>query len=205
MKQINFSKYKPKLGQVLILKSLPATLKATNDFQWPEYGHVEAPDWNEKIECGGGLHGWLWGQGEAELRCKDEDAKWMVIAAKSAGIINLTGKVKFQSGTVVFCGDRTEAVEIISHFAPPGTNIIFGTATAGDRGTATAGYRGTATAGDSGTATAGLYGFIVIEYYDKSKELYLKKMAFVDGVEYLPGVKYRLNDNAQFEPVNDNL
>jgi hypothetical protein len=63
-------------------------------------------------------------------------------------------------------------------------------------GTAIAGYRGTATAGDRG--------FIVIEYYDSEKKLWLKKMAFVDGVEYLPGVKYRLNETAQFEPVKDN-
>jgi hypothetical protein len=81
-----------------------------------------------------------------------------------------------------------------------------GTATAGDSGTATAGYRGTATAGDRGTATSGLYGFIAIEYYDQSKGgIYIKKMAFVDNVKIMAGVKYRLNSNNEFEAVTDNV
>ena len=171
MKKIDFSQYAPKEGEVLILKSLPADLKEQGGFQWPESGYVEAPDWNIKPECGGGLHGWLWGQGDASLRCRDEDARWIVASTHHLGTI-------------------------ISHFAPAGTPVIFGTATAGDRGTATAGNRG--------TATAGLYGIIVIEYYDSGRNLYLKKMAFIDGIEYLPGIEYRISNNAEFEAVNNN-
>ena len=236
MKKIDFSQYAPKEGEVLILKSLPADLKAQGGFQWPESGYVEAPDWNIKPECGGGLHGWLWGQGDASLRCRDEDTRWIVASTHHLGTIDLEGKVKVRHCEVKFCGDRETAVAIISHFAPAGTPVIFGTATAGDRGTATAGdmgtatagdrgtatagdmgtatagdmgtatagYRGTATAGYMGTATAGLYGIIVIEYYDSGRNLYLKKMAFIDGIEYLPGIEYRISNNAEFEAVNNN-
>ncbi len=76
-----------------------------------------------------------------------------------------------------------------------------GTATAGDSGTATAGDSGTATAGDSGTATAGEEGVISILYYDREKEKYSRKIALIDGVNFLPGVKYRLNDAHEFEAV----
>ena len=156
MKQeINFKKYAPKKGEVLVLKSLPSSMIAHSDFIWPKSGFVEAPDWEPKKECGNGLHGWKWGVGDADLRCKDDDAVWLVLRVEEAGIIDLTDKVKFPSCHVIFCGDRETAVAIIQHFAPANTPVIFGTATAGDSGTATAGYSGTATAGYRGTATAG--------------------------------------------------
>ena len=305
---INFKKYAPKKGHVLCLKSLQANLIAShNDFQWPSKGKCIAPDWKPTTACGNGLHAFLWGAGDGDLRCKDEDAKWLVMSVDASTIIDLDSKVKFPECEVVFCGDRETAIAIILHFAPSGTPVMFGTATAGYRGTATAGYRGTATAGDrgtatagdrgtatagyrgtatagdrgtatagysgtatagyrgtatagysgtatagdrgtatagdrgtatagysgtatagdrgtatagysgtatagyrgtatagdSGTATAGPYGFIVIEYKDQEKDLWLKKMAFVDNVTILAGVKYRLNASNEFEAVND--
>jgi len=257
---INLKKFKPKKGHVLCLKSVKSNMEAAhNGFIWPKSGVCKAPDWKPTKECGNGLHAFLWGAGDSDLRCSDSDANWLVLSVLEAEIINLEGKVKFPECEVVFCGDRETAVSIIQEFAPSNYAVMFGTATAGDRGTATAGYRGTATAGDggtatagdrgtatagnrgtatagdrgtatagdrgtatagdsgtatagdsgtatagdSGTATAGLYGFIAIEYYDKQKDLYLKKMAFVDNVSILAGVKYRLNENAEFEAVND--
>ena len=100
--QINFKKYAPKKGEVLVLKSLPASMLAYNDFLWPKSGYVEAPDWSEKAECGNGLHGWKWGAGNADLRCKDEDAVWLVLRVEDASIVDLTDKVKFKGCNVVF-------------------------------------------------------------------------------------------------------
>ena len=77
-----------------------------------------------------------------------------------------------------------------------------GTATAGDRGTATAGDSGTATAGDSGTATAGDSGVLIITYYDNAKSQYLRKVALVGYNGILHNVKYRINDNYEFEKVS---
>ena len=155
-------KCKPTKGHVLVLKSLPASMKAYGGFQWPESGAVFAPDWKPTEECGNGLHGWLWGAGDAGLRCMDDDAKWLVLSVPS-DFVDLGQKVKFPSCEIKYLGDRETAVAIIQHYAPGGTPAMFGTATAGDEGTATAGdegtatagYRGTATAGDEGTATAG--------------------------------------------------
>lgn len=200
-----FKKFAPKKGHVLCLKSLKVDLKAShNNFQWPESGICTAPDWNPIAECGNGLHAFLWGTGDYDLRCKDNDAKWLVMSVKASDVIDLNGKVKFPECEVLFCGDRETAVAIIQNFAPSGTPVMFGTATAGDSGTATAGYSGTATAGDRGTATAGLYGYIAIEYYDEEKGgIFTKKMAFVDNVTILAGVKYRLNSSGEFEDVNE--
>ena len=199
---------KPAKGHVLVLKSIAANMKAYGGFQWPESGAVSAPDWKPTEECGNGLHGWLWGAGDAGLRCMDDDAKWLVLSVPS-DFVDLGQKVKFPSCEIKYLGDRETAVAIIQHYAPGGTPAMFGTATAGDRGTATAGDEGTATAGDEGTATAGYEGtatagdegVIIIHWWDIAAEKKRRKIALVDGLTILPGVKYRLNDLAEFEAV----
>jgi hypothetical protein len=74
-------------------------------------------------------------------------------------------------------------------------------ATAGYRGTATAGYRGTATAGDRGTATAGEAGVISIQYYDSQTDRFKVMIGYIGEGGLKAGVKYKLNDQAQFEEV----
>ncbi|WP_422932086.1 hypothetical protein [Singulisphaera sp. PoT] len=127
-------------------------------FKWPESGLCEAPDWEPTEECGHGLHGFLWGEGDGDLAIWDRDAKWLVVEVEAETVINLDGKVKFPRGNVVFCGDRLGATTYLAENGGQGKAIVGGTATAGYRGTATAGYRGTATAGSYGTATAGYRG-----------------------------------------------
>ena len=201
---INFKKYAPKKGHVLCLKSLQANLIAShNDFQWPSKGKCIAPDWKPTTACGNDLHAFLWGACDSDLCCKSEDAKWLIMSVDASTIIDLDSKVKFPECDVVFCGDRETAIAIIQHFAPIGTPIMFATVTGGDRATVTGGYAATVTGGNAATVTAGLYGFLILEYKDQEKDLWLKKMAFVDNVTILEGVKYRLNDLNEFEAVND--
>jgi len=142
-------------GKALVLRTCNAELQAHGGFQWPESGPVSCPDWDPKPKCGNGLHGLLWGQGDGDLVSWNAEAKWMVVEVEAAACVELSGKVKFPSGTVIFCGDRLGATALVAQHAPAGTSIVGGTATAGTWGTATAGYSGTATAGDRGTATAG--------------------------------------------------
>jgi len=144
--------------RVLVLRTCAKDMTSyEGSFQWPTYGPVEAPDWQATMECGRGLHGLLWGEGDGRLLDFDGDAKWLVVEVPKDAIVDLDGKVKFPRGEVVHCGDRKSATEYIRARAP-GRAVVGSTATAGDRGTATAGYRGTATAGDEGTATAGYRG-----------------------------------------------
>lgn len=52
--------------KVLVLRTCDASRKAYGGFQYPESGPVEAPDWDPRPVCGGGLHGLRWGEGDAE-------------------------------------------------------------------------------------------------------------------------------------------
>ena len=152
------SDYKLPDGKCLVLRTCDSSLKSHGGFRWPESGPVSAPDFLNNDRCGNGLHGFLWGEGDGSLANWSDGAKWLAVEVDSALIVNLSGKVKFPSGVVVFCGDRLGATEFVREFSPGVRSIVGGTATAGDRGTATAGDRGTATAGDGGTATAGVGG-----------------------------------------------
>jgi hypothetical protein len=149
---------KKKSERVLILKTVDKDLRSYNGFQWPESGMVAAPDWNPVAECGGGLHGFLWGCGDATLASGGEDAKWLVFAADSTDVIELSGKVKVPGGKVLLVGTKDEALAFLDANGCSDKPVIYASRTAGDRGTATAGYAGTATAGYAGTATAGYRG-----------------------------------------------
>ena len=193
-----------------ILRTCNADMSSRNGFVWPREGVVECPDWKPTEECGNGLHGALWGEGDGSLLDWSSNAVWVV-----AGIeewIDLGGKVKFQRAEVVFAGSRYEAVaEIIKRGATGavigGTAIAGyggtatagdrGTATAGDRGTATAGYGGTAIAGYGGTATAGDYGTLCLSYWDDKRRRIVIAYVGEDGVK--PNTAYRLRDGKLVE------
>ncbi len=145
--------------QMLVLRTCNPDMTGHGGFVWPREGHVEAPDWDPRPECGGGLHGLAWGEGGGFHLDWSEDAVWLVVEADQADIVDLGDKIKFPAGNVIYAGTREEAVgRIAAHPEARGRALVGGTATAGDYGTATAGYRGTATAGDGGTATAGYFG-----------------------------------------------
>ena len=159
--------YKLPKNKVLVLRTCNNDLTSYNNFQWPESGVVKCPDWKPKPECGNGLHGLLWGEGNGQLLNWSQDAKWLVVEVDEKDIVSIDDdKVKFPKGKVVYCGNKEEATNLIHQHAPNGKAIVGltvavgdnRTATAGDNGTATAGYEGTATAGKWGTATAGYGG-----------------------------------------------
>ena len=145
-------------NKVLVLRICNSDLTSRNGFQWKPSGVVKAPDWDPKPECGNGLHGALWGQGDGSLFNWDIDAKWLVVEVDSSTIVDLNGKVKFPEGEVVFCGDRKEATDFIAARAPLGTVIIGYNAVAGDNGSAVSGYRGTSSSGTCGTSSSGTCG-----------------------------------------------
>ena len=125
---------------VLILRICNADMSSSHGFTWPETGHVECPDWKKNDECGNGLHGWLWGEGDHSVATWTGTNKWLVVEVLAKDVIDLDGKVKFPSGEVVFCGDQKGATEYLRAHLPSekwDAKIIGVTATAGDRGTAT--------------------------------------------------------------------
>ena len=145
-------RHKPATAYVYVLRCVPADMRSTNNFAWPESGPVECPDWDPKPECGHGLHGWLWGEGDLSASgsvWQDEASRWLVVRVAASDVVHLDRKVKFPRGEVVFCGGRTEAAHRICELGAQGA-VHFATRTAGHYGTATAGYGGTATAGYGG-------------------------------------------------------
>ena len=199
---------------VLVLRTCRADFSSYGGFVWPASGPVEAPDWSPVPECGNGLHGWLWGEGDGSHEVKEPGAKWLVVEVAEESIVDLGGKVKFPRGVVVFSGSCEEATLYVAEHGGHGRAIIRGTATAGDGGTATAGYcgiatagycgiatagyggtatagdGGTATAGDGGTATAGDGGVLVLVSWDGERKRLIVAYVGEDGIE--PNVAYRL-------------
>lgn len=145
-----------------ILKSLPADRVAYGGFQWPESGYVEAPDWNPEPECGGGLHGFLNGEGDAALACLNNDAVWKVLETDENAIVDLGRKVKFRNCNILHSGPRAEIIRKMQELCPSSA-VMFSvqegcddsTQTAGDGSTQTAGDDSTQKAGDESTQTAG--------------------------------------------------
>jgi hypothetical protein len=141
-----------------VSKNMTSFAVNANGFKWPKRGRVACKDWNDRQECGGGLHALLNGEGDAGLLSWELDSVWLVLAIPdTVKIIDLIGKVKFPKCSVIFSGDRKGATDLI-YKKTKAQRIVGYTATAGDEGTATAGDEGTATAGDKGTATAGWKG-----------------------------------------------
>jgi hypothetical protein len=217
-------------GHALVLRCCAPDMGSKNGFVWPGVGEVaEASDWKKNRECGNGLHGWLYGQGDHG--CSDywhsEGAKWLVVEVEESTIVMLGGKCKFPRGVVRFVGAKHEAaafivthepraksVAVIGHVSAVGDGEVaavgaLGTATAGDSGTATAGALGTATAGDSGTATAGYSGTatagysgtICIRYWDAKAERYRTKVGYIGEDGLKPDTAYRLDDEHRFAEV----
>ncbi|TWB00393.1 DUF7666 domain-containing protein [Gluconacetobacter diazotrophicus] len=169
----------------LVLRVCRADGTSRPGFAWPDQvgAEIVAPDWSAVKECGHGLHGWLYGQGDHSCvdYWRNDDARWYVLEVRNTDLVMLGGKCKFPRAIVRFIGSMREAAAFIranetkaQTVAVIGAEISVGdrescivgslgtatagnggAATAGDSGTATAGYGGTATAGDSGTATAG--------------------------------------------------
>jgi hypothetical protein len=217
---------KAEVKTALVLRTCSSDMSSQNNFVWPAVGeNAVCPDWINNTECGNGLHGWLYGQGDySSSSYLDETAKWLVVEVELAGVVMLGGKCKFEKGIVRFVGDKKSATDYLMANEPNSQNGAVigasitkgkleyavvgafgtatagdsGTATAGDSGTATAGDRGTATAGDRGTATAGDSGEIRIRYWDSKADRYRTKIAYVgeDGIE--ANVAYRLDDKLNF-------
>jgi hypothetical protein len=122
------------MNEVLILRTCNADMTSYGGFKWPGSGPVEAPDWKPNQECGNGLHGFLWGEGDGSLANWKPDAKWLVVKVKEAEIIDLSGKVKFRRGEVVdIPKDRASATKYIHDHGGASKAIIgFNASTTGN-------------------------------------------------------------------------
>jgi hypothetical protein len=149
-----------------VLRTVNADLTSANRFVWPRSGKVSCPDWNPKPECGNGLHGLAQGEGAFSLLSSKPNALWMVVRVRTSELVKIDDdKVKFPRGTVIYCGDRLGATNLIKKKHPISKCVYAhhvvlgnGVAISGDVGTSTSGYGGTSISGYGGTSTSGHYG-----------------------------------------------
>ena len=183
----------PAEATVLVLRTCNADMTSYGGSVWPKSGPVEAPDWKPTEECGNGLHGFLWGEGDGELANWSPDAVWLVVRVAEKSIINLGGKVKFPRGVVEFAGSRFDATNYISERRRGA--IIGHTSTSGDYGTSTSGYGGTSTSGYHGTSTSGDRGTLVLTRYVDGRRRLVVLYVGEDGI--LPNVPYGLDKDGR--------
>jgi len=189
---------------VHVLRTCAANMTSHGGFRWPEAGPVEAPDWSDDGECGGGLHGLLRGEGDGGLLNWNSVARWLVVRVRAADVRDLGDKVKFPRGEVVHVGDRHSAAALIASLHPEARAIVGytatagfgGTATSGDYGRSTSGYYGTSTSGDGGTAASGDGGIIVIWRYAGGRRRLVVGYVGENGIK--PNVAYKLNNLGEF-------
>ena len=188
-----------------MLRTCAADMTARGRFKWPTSGEVSAPDWNPVAQCGQGLHGLLWGEGDGSLLSSNTDAKWLVCGIDEW--VDLSGKVKAPRATVIYCGTRDEAVALIQHLGGHRYAVAFGTSTSGYRGTSTSGYGGTSTSGDGGTSTSGYRGTstsgnggtVMVKWWDGKRYRIAVGYCGENGIE--PNKRYRCDNSGNLIPA----
>jgi hypothetical protein len=141
-------------NEVFILKCVSADGQGYGGFQYPLTvgASVEAPDWNPRKECGGGLHGWPWGIGIGGGKEPDWNGRWLVLGAASEDIVDLGDKCKAQKAIVRFASEPKDW-QAATNFILSG-QIAWVQQAASGAASAT-GWRGAASAtGASGAASA---------------------------------------------------
>ncbi|MGE5452457.1 MAG: hypothetical protein ACM3VZ_11525, partial [Acidobacteriota bacterium] len=162
------SKKEAAKATALVLRCCNEDMSSQNDFVWPGVDQeAVCPDWINNNECGNGLHGWLYGQGDHTTSSyyNNPKAKWLVVEVEESTIVMLGGKCKFERGVVRFVGEKTEAAAYLIANEPRakdvaviGISIDVGNekvAIGGALSTLTGGYGSTLTGGDDSTLTGG--------------------------------------------------
>ena len=180
-------------GKAYILRTCSRDVTSRGDFTWPRGGEVSAPDWRATSECGNGLHGFLWGEGDGGLADWSLNAIWIV--AEIDHWIDLGGKVKFPKANVVFAGSRAAATAKIIELGARGA-VIGSTLTGGDYSTLTGGDRSTLTGGYGSTFTGGDGSTLICRWWDGERYRTAVGICEVGGV--MPGIAYRVQ-NGKFE------
>jgi len=157
---------------------------------------VEAPDWDPQPACGRGLHGWLNGQGDYTCQSFTEidGAKWLILEVDN--FIDLVGKVKFQSCTVVHCGTRQTATNYLLQAGISGPIIgvtVSGgpnsRVSGGDGSTVSGGPNSRVSGGDGSTVSGGTGSVLILRDCN-----YSPKTATVGENGILPDTPYILKD-----------
>jgi len=170
-----------KENEILVLRTTDKDGSAYGGFKWPQSGMVEAPDWDGKPDCGGGLHGLPKGVGDGGLLDADGVAQIVKVNIDD-GYVEFEQKCKFRRGEVVFWGDLREAANIVKA-QYPGEPVVFSTNTGGYGSINTGGYGSINTGGDRST--------LIFKWWDGNRYRFSIGYVGEDGIE--PNVAYKLD------------
>jgi len=194
-----------KENEILVLRTTDKDGSAYGGFKWPQSGMVEAPDWDGKPDCGGGLHGLPKGVGDGGLLDADGVAQIVKVNIDD-GYVEFEQKCKFRRGEVVFWGDLREAANIVKA-QYPGEPVVFSTNTGGygstntgrdystntgrDYSTNTGGYGSINTGGYGSINTGGDRSTLIFKWWDGNRYRFSIGYVGEDGIE--PNVAYKLD------------
>ena len=171
--------------KVLVLRTCKADMTSHGGFTWPESGPVECPDWDATPECGNGLHGLLWGEGDGSLLWWDDTARWLVLEVDRECTVSLLGgKVKFPRAIVVFVGSRFDATSYLIAHGGQGRAVVGATVSGG--------YSATVSGGSHATVSGGSHAILMTKYHDGS--CYRIAVAYVNEDGIVPDVPYHVVD-----------
>ena len=146
----------------LVLRSCAPDLTShSGTFKWPDSGPVECPDWSPVAICGNGLHGLLWGAGDASLMAFAEGTKYLAIRVLIDDVVDLVGKVKFPRGWVEKCGTLGDAVNYIRDNGAPINALMLGSTVSGGHGSTVSGGHGSTVSGGDWSTVSGGHGSTV--------------------------------------------
>jgi len=190
MKQI------PKKYTAYMLQTCNRDMTSYEGFKWKKRGYVEAPDWNDKAECGSGLHGLLWGCGDADSCDLNPSAVWLVCKIDMRTVVDLIHNIKVPYCSVVFAGDRDSAVSKIISLGAQDKSVVFARKIGGHYSTLNGGCHSVLSGGCHSVLSGGDYS--VLNGGDDSV-LIGKEHSVLSGgygstlsVEYCDGRRYRI-------------
>ena len=168
---------------------------------------VTAPDWSNKAECGGGIHGWPWALSLGEGKDCDWSGLWQVYGVKPKDIIDLDGKCKFRTGILRFSGDWQSATNFVLsgqiafiHKSASGASSATG---ARGASSATGKCSAAVATGVDSKAMGGEFGCIALTWWNEKESRLEMKCATTGNREgdLNPGVWYSLDAKGEFQAV----
>lgn len=138
------------MSKVMLLRTCRPDGSSKYFFRWPltPGAEVEAPDWSPEPRCGGGLHGLLWGEGDANLIPTDGKRVWIAFEADEDDVVCIDShKAKVRKARVVVVGTREQATQAVHAAAPKGTQVHYLSMTVGDDSVLKGGYGSTLVGG----------------------------------------------------------
>lgn len=198
--------------EVLVVRCTAANGKSHGGFQNPEtVGEtIEAPDWDGKNSCGGGIHGWPWGLGIGDGKDPDYHGRWYVIGVNPKDIIgNIEkgAKCKFKVGIVRYVGPWAGALSftLAGRMAYDFQASRGSASNSGSRGSAETTHPGTAAivTGLYGRARASEFGCIALAWWNEKEERAEMRCALIGKKkgQLKADVWYQLDETGNFQEV----